>query len=140
MTRQGPVRVFTSSGTDWVIEYIDPSGQRAKMNTKGPGFPEELTVQGNGETQYFMVYPNKYSDQANVTLFAENANDITVSHVQPPGFVSADDHATADHHKRGTSSGCIGDYCDRVDRNPLEEKITLFHQDVGNHIIQEPLL
>ena len=79
MTRQGPVKVFTSSGTDWVIEYTDTSGQRVKMNTKGPGFPEELTVQGNGEIQYFMVYPNKYSDQANVTLYAENANDITVS-------------------------------------------------------------
>jgi hypothetical protein len=36
-----------------------------------------------------MVYPNKYSDQANVTLFAENVNSITGSLVQPPGFVSA---------------------------------------------------
>jgi hypothetical protein len=88
-TGQGPVRVYTSSGTDWVIEYNDPSGQRAKINTKGPGFPEEITVQGNGEIQYFMVYPNKYSDQANVTIFAENAKDISVSHVPPPGFVSA---------------------------------------------------
>ena len=77
-TRQGPVRVYTSTGTDWVIEYTDPSGQRVKTNTKGPGFPEDLIIQGNGETQYFMVYPNKYSDQANVTLYAENVNNITV--------------------------------------------------------------
>jgi hypothetical protein len=88
-TRQGPVRVYTSSGTDWVIEYTDPSGQRVKTNTKGPGFPEELTIQGNGETQYFMVYPNKYSDKANITLFAENANNIAGSLVPPTGFVAA---------------------------------------------------
>ena len=88
-TRQGPVRVYTSSGTDWVIEYTDTTGQRVKVNNKGSGFPEELTIQGNGETQYFMVYPNKYSDQANVTLFADNADKVEVSHTQPLGFVPA---------------------------------------------------
>jgi hypothetical protein len=88
-TREGPVKVYTSSGTDWVIEYTDPSGQRIKVNNKGSGFSEELTVQGNGETQYFMVYPNKYSDQATITLYAENVNDITVSHTPPLGFAPA---------------------------------------------------
>ena len=88
-TRQGPVRVYTSSGTDWVIEYTDPSGQRVKVNNKGSGFSEELTIQGNGETQYFIVYPNKYSDQSNITLYAENADNVTVSQMQPPGFVPA---------------------------------------------------
>ena len=86
-TRVGPVRVYTSSGTDWVIEYTDPSGQRVKTNTKGAGFPEELTIQGNGETQYFMVYPNKYSDKANVTFFGENTNNIGASLIPPTGFV-----------------------------------------------------
>jgi hypothetical protein len=89
VTREGPVKVYTSAGTDWVIEYSDPSGQRVKTNSKGPGFPEELTIQGNGETQYFMVYPNKYSDKANVTLFAENVNDIEVSLIPPTGFVAS---------------------------------------------------
>jgi hypothetical protein len=89
VTRVGPVRVYTSAGTDWVIEYSDPSGQRVKTNSKGPGFPEELTIQYNGETQYFMVYPNKYSDKANVTLYAENVNDIEVSLIPPTGFVAS---------------------------------------------------
>ncbi len=89
VTKQGPTKVYTSTGTDWVIEYTDQSGQRVKTNTKGPGFAEDVTVPGNGETQYFMVYPNKYSDQANVTLFAENVNSIYGSHVPPPGFVAA---------------------------------------------------
>jgi hypothetical protein len=89
VTREGPVKVYTSSGTDWVIEYSDQSGQRVKTNSKGPGFPEELTIQGNGETQYFMVYPNKYSDKANVTLYAENVNDIEVSLIPPTGFVAS---------------------------------------------------
>jgi len=87
-TKEGPVRVYTSSGTDWVIEYIDQSGQRVKINTKGSGFAEDLTIKGNGGIQYVMVYPNKYSDKANVSLFAENVNSITASLIQPPGFVS----------------------------------------------------
>ncbi len=89
VTKHGPLRVYTSTGTDWVIEYTDLSGQRVKTNTKGAGFPEEVTIQGNGETQYFLVYPNKYSDKANVTMFAENVNSITGSLVPPPGFVAA---------------------------------------------------
>jgi hypothetical protein len=88
-TRQGPVRIYTSSGTDWVVEYTDPSGQRVKVNNKGSGFSEELTIQGTGETQYFMVYPNKYSDQANITFYAENAAYVIASQTQPPGFVPA---------------------------------------------------
>ena len=87
VTKPGPVRVYTSTGTDWVIEYTDPSGQRVKTNTKGSGFPEDLTTFGNGETQYFMVYPNKYSDTANVTMFVENANSIAASLIAPPGFM-----------------------------------------------------
>jgi hypothetical protein len=88
-TRQGPVRIYTSSGTDWVIEYTDASGQRVKVNNKGAGFSEALTIQGTGELQYFMVYPNKYSDQANITLYAENADYVIVSHTQPLDFVPA---------------------------------------------------
>lgn len=94
-TKQGPVRVYTSSGTDWVIEYTDASGQREKINNKGSGFPEEITIQGKGDTQYFMVYPNKYSDQANVTLFAENANNIAASRIPPSGFVTGATVSTA---------------------------------------------
>ena len=86
-TKSGPVRVYTSTGTDWVIEYTDQSGQRVKTNTKGPGFPEEITMSGDGKTQYFMVYPNKYSDTVNVTVSAENANSITASLIAPPGFM-----------------------------------------------------
>ena len=88
-TRQGPVRIYTSSGTDWVIEYTDASGQRVKVNTKGSEFSEDLTIQGTGETEYFMVYPNKYSDKANVTLFAENANSVTASQIPPQGLAAA---------------------------------------------------
>lgn len=87
-TKNGPVRIYTSSGTDWVIEYTDLSGQRIKVNAKGAGFPEDLTIQGNGETQYFMVYPNKYSDKANITLFAENSNNVVVS-LNPPEVLIA---------------------------------------------------
>ncbi|HVP95430.1 MAG TPA: hypothetical protein VMS89_09720 [Methanoregulaceae archaeon] len=87
--KPGPVRVYTSSGTDWVIEYMDDSGKRVKMNNKGHDFPEEVTVQGNSNDRYFMVYPNKYSDSGTVTLYAENANDVKADSVAPAGFASA---------------------------------------------------
>ncbi len=87
-TRQGPVKVYSSSGIDWVIEYTDLAGQRVKVNNKGAGLAEDVTVPGNGETQYFMVYPNKYSDKASITLFAENANGIVASLTPPPAFAA----------------------------------------------------
>jgi len=93
-TKTGPVRVYTSSGTDWVIEYVDDSGKRVKMNNKGHDFPEEVTVQGNGNPRYFMVYPNKYSDSDTVTLYAENANEVTASSTMPAGFASGEVAAT----------------------------------------------
>lgn len=89
-SKTGPVRVYTSSGVDWVIEYVDDSGKRVKMNNKGHDFPEEVTVQGNGNPRYFMVYPNKYSDSDTVTLYAENANEVTASSSVPAGFASGE--------------------------------------------------
>jgi len=89
-TKTGPVRVYTSSGTDWVIEYVDDSGKRVKMNNKGHDFPEEVTVQGDGNARYFMVYPNKYSDSDTVTLYAENANDVKASSTIPAGFAAGE--------------------------------------------------
>ena len=89
-TKTGPVRVYTSSGTDWVIEYVDDSGKRVKMNNKGHDFPEEATVQGNGNDRYFMVYPNKYSDSETVTFYAENANDVKASSTAPAEFAAGE--------------------------------------------------
>jgi hypothetical protein len=89
VTRTGPVRIYTSSGVDWVIEYVDDTGTRIKMNNKGQGFPEEVTIQGKGDTRYFMVYPNKYSDQAEITLYAENSDNVLASNTRPSAFPSA---------------------------------------------------
>jgi hypothetical protein len=89
-TKNGPVRVYTSSGTDWVIEYVDDSGKRVKMNNKGHDFAEDATVQGNGNDRYFMVYPNKYSDSDTVTFYAENANDVKASSMAPAAFASGE--------------------------------------------------
>jgi len=93
-TRNGPVRVYTSSGVDWIIEYIDDSGTRIKVNNKGQGNSEEIIINGTGNTRYFMVYPAKYSDKADVTLTAENADDMKASSTMPPGFASAPTIAT----------------------------------------------
>ena len=88
-TGTGPVRAYTSEGADWVIEYIGDSGQRMKVNARGSASPEEVTVQGKGDLVYFEVYPNKYSEKGNVTLYVENARYVTASGEIPPGFAAA---------------------------------------------------
>ena len=95
-----------------MIEYVDDSGKLVRMNNKGHDFPEEATVQGNGNDRYFMVYPNKYSDSGTVTLYAENANDVKASSEAPAGFASGQVMRSR-YDKENTSPVMAGCACDR---------------------------
>lgn len=75
----GPVRVFTSTGTDWVLEYLDRTGTVHRVHDSGSQYPESVTFQGDGNTTWMKVYPFKYEDNSTVTLFAENALDVQVA-------------------------------------------------------------
>jgi hypothetical protein len=88
VTGKGTIRVSTSTGIDWVIEYRDPEGVIQKVNIKGQLDPEEVTVEGTGGTINFKVYPYKFSDQGEVTLSAEGADTIAVISSVPPEFAS----------------------------------------------------
>jgi 5-hydroxyisourate hydrolase-like protein (transthyretin family) len=85
-TGTGPVRVYTSSGIDWVIEYQDPAGVIQKVNTKGQLEGEEVQLQGIGDTVNFKVYPYRMSDQGIVTLSAEGATNVSVATEVPSSF------------------------------------------------------
>ncbi len=85
-TGTGPVRIYTSKGIDWVIEYADGNGTLQKINDMGQLSEEVVTVQGNGGVMYFMVYPYKYSDQGTVALYAENAKKIEATTNVPAVF------------------------------------------------------
>ncbi|MDD1716618.1 MAG: hypothetical protein LUQ45_00005 [Methanoregulaceae archaeon] len=88
-TGTGPVRVFTSQGVDWVIEYTDQDGKIQKINDMGQINAETVTVQGNGGVLNFMVYPYKAVNNGTVTLYAENAVKIEAVTSIPAAFANS---------------------------------------------------
>jgi len=72
----GPVRIFTSTGIDWELEYRDLNGTIHKVHETGVEYPESVTFQSDGNTTWVKVYPFKYEDNGTVTLYGENALDI----------------------------------------------------------------
>lgn len=72
----GPVRVYSSTGTDWVLEYLDRTGTTHRIHEAGSLYPESLTFQSDGNTTWVKVYPFKYEDNSTVTIYAENALDV----------------------------------------------------------------
>jgi hypothetical protein len=77
-TKPGPVTISTSSGVDWVMEYIDEDSHLTVVNEKGTIGGETATFLGKGGVVYVKVYPFTFSDQGPVTLTAQNADSVTV--------------------------------------------------------------
>lgn len=76
-TKPGSVTLSTSSGIDWVMEYIDENSQLTVVNEKGTLGGEIATVTARGGTIYVKVYPFTFSDQGTVTLTATNSDSVT---------------------------------------------------------------
>ncbi|MDD1675593.1 MAG: hypothetical protein LUQ17_02775 [Methanomicrobiales archaeon] len=76
-SNRGELIVSTSSGVDWVVDYIDETGSVKKVNTRGTS-SEEVRLSTNGGAIYFKVYPDRFEEQANVTLSVQNARSISV--------------------------------------------------------------
>jgi hypothetical protein len=74
-TNIGILRASTSSGVDWVVEEIDESGEKEKINLRGAD-SEEITLPTRGGTVYFKIYPNRFEEQATVILYVENARNV----------------------------------------------------------------
>jgi hypothetical protein len=83
---KGKVKVSTSAGTDWVIEYADQSGIIQKSNSRGQVEPEEIAVNVSGDSLFLKVYPYRLSDRGDVTIFVEGAERIGVATEIPPVF------------------------------------------------------
>jgi hypothetical protein len=78
-TNAGTVRIVTSAGIDWIIEYIDESGKHYMANSKGKLAGEEATINARGGEIAVKVYPAVAGESGPVTLTAENAVSVTVS-------------------------------------------------------------
>lgn len=82
------VKVSTSEGTDWIIEYPDSRGIIQKVNNRGQLEPEEITIRADGAPIYLKVYPYRFSDRGEVTIFAEGADKVGVAAEIPPVFAT----------------------------------------------------
>lgn len=80
------VKVSTSPGIDWVIEYPDAYGVIRKVNNRGQVDSEEVTIPAGGTTIYLKVYPYRFSDKGEVTIFTEGAERIGIASEVPPAF------------------------------------------------------
>jgi len=85
----GSIKVYTSPGTDWVIEYTDLSGARQKINEKGKVEGEEAIVETDGQTIHFTVYPYRLSASGQVTLYVEGATSIEAGEGATDGTTDA---------------------------------------------------
>lgn len=84
-TGSDKVRISTSSGVDWVMEYTDDAGAVRKVNVKGEAEGEEVLIDGTGGIITVTVYPYKYSVSGDVTLFTQGATSVTSGVDQPGG-------------------------------------------------------
>jgi hypothetical protein len=93
-TRSGTVTITTSTGIDWVVEYIDEDGDSHKVNSKGINDAEVLEFPAEGGVVYVKVYPISSSDSGTVRLTATNAETIQVSQEAPGIFGDASPTST----------------------------------------------
>ncbi|NYT17395.1 MAG: hypothetical protein GKC06_05255 [Methanomicrobiales archaeon] len=84
-TGSDKVRISTSSGIDWVMEYTDAAGAVQKVNVKGEMEGEEVLIDGTGGIITVTVYPYKYSASGEVTLFTQGATSVTAGVDEPAG-------------------------------------------------------
>jgi MYXO-CTERM domain-containing protein len=77
-TKPGTVTISTTTGIDWVMEYLDEDSHLTVVNEKGTIGGESATFPTKGGTVYVKVYPFTFSDQGTITLAASNAYSVTV--------------------------------------------------------------
>jgi hypothetical protein len=87
-TLPGPVMLYTSARTDWVIEYYDDNNVLHVENNQDAGNPEKAALSGTGSTIFVSIYPNESTDQGVVYLYAENAEAVSVSPSAPGPFAA----------------------------------------------------
>jgi hypothetical protein len=86
----GLMSLYTSSSTDWVIEYVDENGAHHTVNAQGDQVAEKVALAGKGKTLYFKIYPQKASVMTEAFLYGQNVNAVTVSPNIPSVFTTQD--------------------------------------------------
>ena len=90
VSHPGTVRLSTSTGTDWVMEYLSGNGTIIKVNNAGTTDPEVATFVSDGTITWVKLYPYKFEDNGTVTLSAENALGVQPDKSGAGKFVPAE--------------------------------------------------
>jgi hypothetical protein len=90
----GTIRIFTSSGIDWVIEYTDPAGKTVKVNEKGSVGNEEIVIDTTEDVITLKVYPYSYAADGDVLLSADGAVKVEASSSGTPATSAGTTSAT----------------------------------------------
>lgn len=77
-TQAGPATLSTSLGVDWVIEYIDESGNKHIINEYGSDQAESFMIEGRGGTVRIRAYPDG-DGTGTVHLYGQNIVSLTAS-------------------------------------------------------------
>ena len=75
-TRSGQATISTSLGIDWVIEYIDESGNHHIINEYGADKAETFAIEGTGGIIHIRAYPDG-GETGTVHLYGQNIVSLT---------------------------------------------------------------
>jgi hypothetical protein len=71
--------ITTTTGVDWVIEYIDPITQsKHRVNDEGVDMPESVQIVTNGLSVYVKIYPYSFQEVADITVFGTGISSLSV--------------------------------------------------------------
>lgn len=85
--KQVPVTISTSTEDDWVLEYkTSMNSAGVKVNDKGKGSAEQVTITDNVSEIYLKVNPYSYKSAGDVTITATNAISVDLSDKSAQAF------------------------------------------------------
>jgi len=103
----GTVRIYTSTGIDWVLEYLGNDGTIHRVHNTGTTDPETATFQSDGTITWVKVTPYKYEDNSTVTLYAENAIGVQADKSGATKFTPDTANVPATTQKSPVPSGLV---------------------------------
>lgn len=78
-TIPGMLKVSTSNNCDWIIEYVDDSGNFGRVNDRTGDGEESFSIPVTGGIVYVKVYPADAKDSGYATIFVDGASMVTVN-------------------------------------------------------------
>ncbi|MDT8357662.1 MAG: hypothetical protein RQ758_04070 [Methanomicrobiaceae archaeon] len=85
-TEPGTVTIESSTGTDWILEFVEENANERTVNEQGTVSPERITYEAGGEEVYVKAYPVQYAVTSTITLSVQNAESVTLDPAAATAF------------------------------------------------------